>query len=127
MIDSRVDRDQAWRLRIVGQPHWLTRGTQPDFHFRTHRHPFYVGGQRLDQNTVALVPDFRAVPWLRPRTAADRPLVTALLLELDPGEAEAIALALELHADLALLDERRGRPDRPTGWPYPTRAARGAG
>ena len=29
-------------------------------------------------------------------------------LDLDPGETEAIALALELHATLVLMDERKG-------------------
>lgn len=37
----------------------------------------------------------------------DSTRVTILSLLLDPGEAEAIALALELRADLILLDERK--------------------
>jgi len=38
-----------------------------------------------------------------------RPLVEALKLEIDPGEAEAIACAIELNAERLLLDERLGR------------------
>ncbi len=49
------------------------------------------------------------LPWIEARHVADRVLVTALQIELDPGEAEAIALAVEMKADLLLLDERRGR------------------
>ena len=39
----------------------------------------------------------------------DAALVRHLKLLLDVGEAEAIALAIEIQADLLLLDERRGR------------------
>ena len=41
--------------------------------------------------------------------AADRGEVKRLLAELDPGEAEAIILAKERHADLLLIDENEGR------------------
>lgn len=47
--------------------------------------------------------------WIQTRSAADRVLVSKLDLQLDTGEAEAIALAIELHADLLLIDERKGR------------------
>ena len=47
--------------------------------------------------------------WIESRAVKDHALVQALRLELDEGEAEAIALALEVSADLLLLDERLGR------------------
>ena len=51
----------------------------------------------------------QALTWIEIREVTDRSLVEALLPELDRGEAEAIALAKELKADLLLMDERRGR------------------
>ncbi|MGL5080901.1 MAG: DUF3368 domain-containing protein [Microcoleaceae cyanobacterium] len=54
----------------------------------------------------------RVVPtlsWVKTQSATDRAFVNTLRAELDPGEAEAIALAIELNADRLLMDERLGR------------------
>jgi predicted nucleic acid-binding protein len=51
----------------------------------------------------------QAAGWIQRRQVAGRATVALLQIELDEGEAEAIALALEIGADLLLVDERRGR------------------
>jgi predicted nucleic acid-binding protein len=47
--------------------------------------------------------------WIKPKALQADKVARLLASTLDPGEAEAIALALELSADLILLDERDGR------------------
>jgi len=47
--------------------------------------------------------------WVQAQAVQNRSLVDALSLHLDLGEAEAIALAVEVDAELLLMDERRGR------------------
>jgi hypothetical protein len=47
--------------------------------------------------------------WVRIEIARDSALLRTLLAQLHCGEAEAIALATELKADLVLMDEREGR------------------
>ncbi|MBN4001493.1 MAG: DUF3368 domain-containing protein [Nostoc sp. LPT] len=47
--------------------------------------------------------------WIQSREVTNEPLVQLLKQTLDKGESEAIALAVELKADLTLLDEREGR------------------
>ena len=47
--------------------------------------------------------------WIEMHLVSNRVLVASLQLKVDEGEAEAIALAAELKADLVLLDERKGR------------------
>jgi len=47
--------------------------------------------------------------WIVRRTVTNRALVHGLQQELDAGEAEAIALAVEMNDALLLMDERLGR------------------
>ena len=53
--------------------------------------------------------DLASEPWLIVASANDRQRVQELRENLDPGEAEAIVLAIEYRADLLLVDERRAR------------------
>jgi predicted nucleic acid-binding protein len=47
--------------------------------------------------------------WIVRETPSNGPLIRALQRDLDRGESESIALAVELGADLILLDEQDGR------------------
>lgn len=47
--------------------------------------------------------------WIKVQSVGDQSFVQLLRQSLDGGEAEAIALALELRAEWVLLDERDGR------------------
>jgi uncharacterized protein len=53
--------------------------------------------------------EVQSFDWISSRDVGDPNLATVLQGKLDLGEAEAIALALELQADLLLMDERLGR------------------
>ncbi len=47
--------------------------------------------------------------WIKRHSVTNSTLVRALRQDLDAGESEAIALALELEAELLLMDESLGR------------------
>jgi predicted nucleic acid-binding protein len=53
--------------------------------------------------------DLSGLPFVRVRSAANTTLVAELMRTLDPGESEAIVLALELDAATLLMDEASGR------------------
>lgn len=61
----------------------------------------------LDSNRNILVQN----QWIRIVELSDRKLLEDLTDELDPGEAEAIALAIQLGADAVLIDETLGRAE----------------
>jgi predicted nucleic acid-binding protein len=48
-------------------------------------------------------------PWVYRHEVRNQALVAVLRRDLDRGEAETLALAVELKADLVLLDEKEGR------------------
>ncbi len=50
-----------------------------------------------------------AADWVQRHTVQNQVLVKALRRDLDRGEAESIALVMELGADMILLDEKEGR------------------
>lgn len=61
-------------------------------------------GSHIDAAAIA------RTPWIDVHRVADTPVLQALRRDLDPGEAEVVALALELRGLLpVLLDDRRGR------------------
>jgi len=55
------------------------------------------------------VRDALKAEWIRMETVNQYPLVRAMQRDLDKGEAETIALAIQLNADWVLIDEREGR------------------
>lgn len=58
---------------------------------------------------VAGTTEVQPFDWIQTRAVSNLTLVEALSNELDIGEAEAIALAVEMQAEQVLMDERRGR------------------
>lgn len=55
------------------------------------------------------VDEVLAAEWIRTEFLTDRSLYRTLIAQLDPGEAETIALGREINAELLLLDERLAR------------------
>lgn len=49
--------------------------------------------------------EVRTLDWIESRAVTEQTLVAALALELDEGEAEAVALASELNADLIYVNQ----------------------
>ncbi|BAU66118.1 hypothetical protein STA3757_35200 [Stanieria sp. NIES-3757] len=50
-----------------------------------------------------------SLDWLRVKSVANRSVTRALRTQMDEGEAEAIALALELEDVLLILDDKKAR------------------
>ena len=65
--------------------------------------------RELTTVTVAGSQEVQTLSWFKKQNITNTELVEKLNLELDRGEAEAITLALEINAELLLIDERLGR------------------
>lgn len=65
--------------------------------------------QEVVQANRAGAEEVTGADWIRTVPAPDTAFLMALQADVDPGEAEAIALALAVQADILLLDERHAR------------------
>ena len=54
------------------------------------------------------MPDLRSLSWVVPAGAMREP-IQPVLMELDGGEKQTIALAIDRRANLVIMDERLGR------------------
>lgn len=79
---------------LFGQIH-IAQGVWSELNHGGQRHP----GSREVENAS----------WVDRHEVENRTFVTILQRDLDRGEAETLALALQLKADLVLLDEQEGR------------------
>ncbi len=71
--------------------------------------PFSVHRETLDMKSFGYdISDFENATWIEVAPLHRYPKYENQLSNLDAGEAEAIALALEIKADLILIDERLG-------------------
>jgi len=61
----------------------------------------YVAVDQYDETSRA--------SWIKQHTVHNQDLIAVLLRDLDRGEAEILALAVEQGAELVLMDERDGR------------------
>jgi len=62
-----------------------------------------------DAIAQAAIKDAIGAKWIQIGTPQDSGLLRLLSLQLHRGEAEAIALATDLHAEFVLIDEQEGR------------------
>ena len=74
---------------------YIAQGVWEELNKGEQRHP----GSREVENA----------PWVYRHEVSSQTVTSLLRRDLDLGEAETLALALELKADLVLLDEREGR------------------
>lgn len=74
---------------------YIAHGVWEELNKGGRRHP---GSQEVE-----------SAPWVHRRAVSNQAVVTILRRDLDLGESETLALALELRADLVLLDEQEGR------------------
>lgn len=65
--------------------------------------------QEIEQGKEKIYKSLTQLEWVEIREVQDKSFVKKLTEYLDAGEAEVIALAKELNADLVIIDEKKGR------------------